>query len=150
MSEEQITALIEKTLAFEGGYSNDSEDPGMETKWGISRKSFPDLDIANLTKEQAIQIYREKYWEPVSNFREPDFLSNRILWKLFDIAVNMGMATAESFWDKVMDGLNISFSDDKALHQLSALQMKRYGLIIKAKPSQVKYLQGWITRAMTI
>lgn len=53
---------IEFTLFWEGGYVNDPNDPGMETNYGISKRSYPDLDILNLTKEQAIAIYYEDYW----------------------------------------------------------------------------------------
>jgi len=44
-------------LQWEGGYSNDPEDPGKETNFGISKKSYPGLDIKNLTKEKAREIY---------------------------------------------------------------------------------------------
>ena len=50
-----------------GGYLSPEKaarlgDPGGETKWGISKRSFPGLDIAALTEDQAIEIYFVQYW----------------------------------------------------------------------------------------
>jgi lysozyme family protein len=47
----------------EGGYVNDPDDAGGETKYGISKRSYPDVDIAGLTKDGAGQIYRRDFWE---------------------------------------------------------------------------------------
>lgn len=46
----------------DGGYTNDPHDPGGETKWGISKRSYPGLDIANLTRAAAIAVYFRDYW----------------------------------------------------------------------------------------
>ena len=47
---------------IEGGYVNDPNDPGGETKYGISKRSYPSVDIRNLTKEQAKSIYFRDFW----------------------------------------------------------------------------------------
>ena len=49
-------------LFVEGGYVNNPNDPGGETKYGISKRSYPDVDIKNLTKEEAKEIYIKDYW----------------------------------------------------------------------------------------
>ena len=51
-------------LNFEGGLSNHTNDRGGTTKFGISKKSYPNLDISNLTLEQAKDIYKRDYWQP--------------------------------------------------------------------------------------
>jgi len=56
--------VIDFVLGQEGGYVNDPNDPGGETKWGISKRWNPDLDIANLTRDDAIKVYWERYWLP--------------------------------------------------------------------------------------
>ena len=43
--------IIEVVLHHEGGYVNDPKDPGGETNFGIAKRSHPDVDIKNLTKE---------------------------------------------------------------------------------------------------
>ena len=54
---------IQKLLKHEGGYTAGLVgDPGGETNYGIARASHPDLDIKNLTKDQAIDIYKSDYW----------------------------------------------------------------------------------------
>ena len=54
---------INHTLELEGGYVNDPNDSGGQTKYGISKKAYPDLDIPNLTIAQAMEIYRKDYWD---------------------------------------------------------------------------------------
>ncbi len=58
---------FEKAMTFifkwEGGYVNDGNDPGGETNFGISKRAYPNLDIKNLTKDEAKQIYYRDYWE---------------------------------------------------------------------------------------
>jgi lysozyme family protein len=58
-------AAFEKTLGFEGGYVNNPNDPGGETKYGISKRSYPSLDIAALTLNDAMGIYYRDYWTPL-------------------------------------------------------------------------------------
>lgn len=81
---------IDRLLAHEGGYVNHPDDPGGETKWGISKRSYPTLDIKNLTKEQAMVIYHRDFWKPLGC----EALSAAIGWQLLDFAVNSGIQTA--------------------------------------------------------
>ena len=50
-------------IGEEGGYSADPHDPGGETKFGISKRAYPQLDIKSLTLDQAKAIYRRDYWD---------------------------------------------------------------------------------------
>ena len=77
-------------LAEEGGLANHRRDPGGLTKYGISQRSYPDLNIAALTKETAIALYRRDYWNPVHGDELPAGLDLLLL----DCAVNQGPATA--------------------------------------------------------
>ena len=71
-------------IGLEGGYSNDPNDPGGETKYGISKRYNPDVDVASLTLEQAKKIYLERYWIPAGCDNQPYPLDIC----LFDGAVN--------------------------------------------------------------
>lgn len=51
-------------MAQEGGYVNDVHDRGGETKFGISKRQYPNEDIPNLTVNRARTLYRLDYWEP--------------------------------------------------------------------------------------
>lgn len=77
-------------LDFEGGYVNDPRDPGGETKYGISKRAYPNEDIANLTMERACELYRKDYWDLV----KADQLPPKVRFAVFDAAVNSGVAQA--------------------------------------------------------
>lgn len=68
----------------EGGYVNDPKDSGGETKYGISKKQYPHIDIPNLTLWQAKEIYHKDYWLRYKCECLPDCLSIC----LFDAVVN--------------------------------------------------------------
>jgi lysozyme family protein len=81
---------IEWVLGEEGGYSNNPDDPGGETQWGISKRAHPDLNILTLAREEAKEIYATDYWDACQCGKLP--------WKwamiLFDFAVRIGPVRA--------------------------------------------------------
>jgi len=81
---------INRLLGNEGGYVNDPKDPGGETNWGISKRSYPMVDIKNLTKEQAAAIYKRDFWDPLQLDNAPLGIANQLL----DFAVNSGLQTS--------------------------------------------------------
>jgi len=81
--------LINRVLSHEGGYVNHPDDPGGETNWGISKRSYPYLDIKNLTRDEAIAIYRKDFWLRVSG----DVLPEAFAFQALDAAVNHGIET---------------------------------------------------------
>jgi hypothetical protein len=105
--------LFERSMVFlrkwEGGYSNHPDDPGnwtggrkghgelKGTKFGISAASYPHLDIANLTQEQADAIYQRDYWQRSG--------ANVLPWPacllVFDTAVLHGVGTALNWQEEV-------------------------------------------------
>jgi len=80
---------FDRLIKSEGGYVNDPEDPGGETNWGISKRSYPHLNIKDLTREEAKEIYRVDFWEAVG-----DSVHSAIKYQVFDFAVNSGISTA--------------------------------------------------------
>ena len=84
-------------------YTNDPDDPGGETKFGISKKSFPNSDIKNLTVEDAQKIYYERYWKPIKCIYIIDATNSLELGKkVFNIAVNVGNVTALKLLQRAM------------------------------------------------
>jgi lysozyme family protein len=81
---------FERLIGHEGGYVNDPRDPGGETKFGISKRSYPAEDIKALTLERAKAIYRRDFWGVAGCDAVPD----AIKFDLFDMAVNSGPVTA--------------------------------------------------------
>lgn len=82
--------IIARIIELEGGYVNDFNDPGGETKYGISKRSYPDVDIKNLNTYMAAQIYRDDYWGPVHGGDLPTGLDLLMM----DCAVNCGVHRA--------------------------------------------------------
>ena len=74
----------------EGGYVNNPHDKGGVTKYGISKKAYPNEDIENLTLDRAKEIYYRDYWTRCKCDNLPDSLSIAV----FDFAVNSGIKTA--------------------------------------------------------
>lgn len=123
--------LVEFIFLKEGGYVNDPNDPGRETKYGISKRAYPNEDIKNMTKERAREIYRRDYWNKL-NLDEVEFPMNLIM---FDTAVNMGITAA-----KQLEGISSSWED------YLFRRIEYYSRLITAK----FYLRGWVNRVLSI
>ena len=90
-------------LAQEGGYSNDPNDPGGETRYGISKRRYPAEDIRNLTVERARELYRRDYWDKNRCGELPAHMALCV----FDAAVNGG---APVRWLQMAVGASIDFA----------------------------------------
>ena len=53
---------VAEVIDIEGGYVCNPADPGGETKFGISKRMYPDVDIKALTYGMAVDIYWRDYW----------------------------------------------------------------------------------------
>lgn len=123
---------IKNVLRREGGYVNDPVDKGGETKFGISKRAYPNLDIKNLTEAQAATIYKRDYWDKIN----ADQLPANIREMAFDSAVNHGVS-----WTK--EALRKSNNDPQ---KFLALRKEKYQNIVANDPSQGKFLRGWMNR----
>jgi lysozyme family protein len=77
-------------IGHEGELSDDPNDPGGLTKYGISQRSYPNIDIKALTLDEAKSIYKRDYW----NALQMEHLPDGIRFDLFDMAVNSGVSQA--------------------------------------------------------
>jgi lysozyme family protein len=82
--------VFDKLINHEGGYVFNPHDPGGETKFGISKRSYPHLDIHSLTLADAKTIYRRDFWDRA----QCDKLHPDLAFDLFDGAVNSGIGQA--------------------------------------------------------
>ena len=85
-----FSKVIEMVLEHEGGYVNHPSDPGGETKYGISKRAYPDVDIAELTEEDAEEIYFNDYWSRIKGEELPAGVACVVM----DYAVNSGISRA--------------------------------------------------------
>jgi lysozyme family protein len=65
-------------------------DPGGLTKYGISKRAYPDVDIGGLTLDDAKRIYRRDFWDALRLDELPEVLAETV----FDAAVNSGKRAA--------------------------------------------------------
>lgn len=79
-----------KLIGHEGGYTHNLKDPGGETKFGISKRSYPALDIADLTLDDAKAIYKRDFWDRA----QCDRLHPDLAFQVFDGAVNSGIGNS--------------------------------------------------------
>ena len=156
-----FTAAIVKTLAHEGGdtLTNDAHDHGGTTKFGISQKAYPQLDIANLSEDQAKDIYRRDYWNRIHG---DDIRSQIVAETIFDACVNMGVAGGSRLAQKTLviepaDGIigrqslaaiNAA-NEDLFIAKFALAKIQRYAEICQADSSQKKYLLGWLNRTLS-
>ena len=140
--------IIEQVLEHEGGYVNDPKDLGGETKYGITKRFYPDVDIKNLTVEQAKEIYKKDYWD---RNRVESLPQN--LWHIyFDMCVNMGKRTAVKVLQRAavnkgrdieVDGglgpMTIEALKGVELDRVRAFRVKYYVDLITARPEQEKF-----------
>lgn len=87
--------LIERVMPHEGGYLSPEEakrqgDPGGETKFGISKRAYPNVNIKDLTRQQAIELYRKDYWNDIQG----DSLPPAVAYAMLDAAINSGETRA--------------------------------------------------------
>ena len=145
---------VKFTIENEGGYSDDPDDKGGKTKYGISQASNPEVDVENLTLTEAELIYRKKYWNPL--YAQ---LPKKLGIKLFDIGVNIGVktsirvlqATLNRWFDTnlMVDGVfgsqTLSASlraNSESLYSMFLFECSLYYESLK----NYKYFIGWLNR----
>lgn len=179
-----FSTAIQTVLKHEGGYVNDPDDPGGATNWGISLRflrqvgeidadgdGFFDFDIDRsgeidpgdiqlLTKEDAMALYREHWWD---KYRYED-LPPAIGVKVFDLSVNMGAVQAHKLLQRACHAVGLPLTEDgilgprtrAAVQAADAYQLRAalrseaagfYRSLVASRPSLKKYLKGWLRRA---
>lgn len=127
---ENFERAVAFVLRHEGGFTNDNRDPGGETKFGISKRAYPHLDIKGLTEAEAKEIYRRDYWDRAG--------CGSLDWPLclvhFDSCVNLGVGRATAFKAKAFNWTDYLF-----------LRIEHYSNLRKPE-----FLRGWINRVLDL
>lgn len=155
-------AAVSAVIQHEGViYECDPRDPGGATRFGISSRSYPTEDIANMTEARAVEIYHRDFWSPMYL----DALPSSIAAKLLDMAVNLGEPRAVMILQEALCYLNRSVKIDGKLGPqtrtavmgvnkaalLAALCGRQFGAyerIIIRNPDLQPFASGWAIRAM--
>ncbi len=151
---------VDFILAHETEYNRDGSvkveedrrDPGGRTKYGIDQRSHPDVDIKNLTRDEAKQIYFDSYW---GKCRCYDLIPP---WDLavFDAAVNCGNGRAIR-WAQEVTGTTVDgFIGPKTIAAINNSTVGEFADYLNRRNHYYKvevrqalrevYLKGWLNR----
>jgi lysozyme family protein len=167
----QISICFPHLLLWEGKYVNDPDDPGGQTNYGITDgldgiedgkididgDNIPDVDVKDLTPEQAMIIYKREFWDKMHG---DAIHSQAIAGIMFDAFVNSGK------WGLKLMQRIISVPDDGAfgpqsvrvLNELTEksevliytlykeARLKYYEDLVVKRPRSAKFLKGWKAR----
>lgn len=152
-----FSSAMDYILKFEGGLSDDPDDPGGITKYGISLRAYPLLledGIRNLTKHDAAVIYKRDYWDHLMCDSLPSYL--RLM--AFDCAIVQGptyatkalQAAVASPMDGVMGPNTLNAANEATprtvIQRYSLNRFLRY----KRNVNWDKYGDGWISRLLSV
>ena len=148
-------------LGEEGGFQKNPKDRGnyakgrlVGTKYGISARSYPEVDIPNLTVEKAKEIYFRDFWQKM----KLHLLDNKeLILQIFDMAINAGVAIAVKLLQQIIktkiDGIlgkktaEAANKEKKIVEMYKEKRIEYYRRICEFDTSQKVFLRGWIARA---
>jgi lysozyme family protein len=162
----EFEKAVEDVLRWEGGLVNDPDDPGGLTKYGISKRSYSHLNIAELTVDDAKEIYRRDWWDC---YHYGEIESQAVANKLLLFSINTGAERAHRYFQKVLnyllprkeqletDGIfgsltmkaTNSLNADDILIELKVRCAFYYAVLVLRKPARFKFLLGWLRRAIS-
>lgn len=125
-------AAVARVLKDEGGFVNDADDRGGATNFGISSRAHPDVDVASLTRDEATNLYKERYWDAIG----ADTLPSELRGAAFDSAVNHGVSWTQRALEQA----------DGNVAEFLRLREEKYRAIVAADPTQAKFMRGWMNR----
>lgn len=138
-SDQNFLKVIPLLLLLEGGYVNDPRDPGGETKYGISKRAYPSLDIANLSQEQAANIYYTDYWIK----GQCQAIPAPLCAYHFDACVNQGIAAANKILQQTVGVKEDGVVGPVTLQACARLPSAQHYLYLVNRFAHYRGLAGW-------
>jgi lysozyme family protein len=171
--DDKFDYAVNVVLQHEGGISDNPNDPGGLTNFGITKSFLIDNKILtphdynkeyirSLTRNEAINLYRTYIWY---KYHYGLFYSLEIATKVFDMTVNMGVNQSHKLLQKsinfmskdpiLVDGVlgvkTITAANSlpaSYLHEELREQCKNfYNNLVKQEPKMYWALPGWLNRA---
>ena len=104
--ERNFPKALAHTLQFEGGWSNNPNDPGGATMKGVTQRTYNQYlgrqasqdELRNISDAEVAAIYRKLYWDECLG----DALADGLDFALFDAAVNTGPREASRLLQRVV------------------------------------------------
>lgn len=151
-----FSSFVGLIIDLEGGDKVHSlpNDPGGLTKYGISQKAYPDLDIKSITYDQASEIYFKDYWEKYRIYE----LSYPLALCVFDSAVNQGPGTAIRLLQRALgvkeDGIlgpkTVQSANEKDQAELVINYLSHRAMHYSRLGTFSSFGRGWIVRLFKI
>ena len=157
--------LIPKILRWEGGFVNDPDDAGGATNKGVTIATFRKFygkeatieQLKRITDEQWLRIFKVGYWD---KFKADDINDQSVANICVDWLYNSGIVAikrVQKIVGVVDDGIvgpktigAINAKDAEPLFfQIRAARIAFVETIVRNKPSQRKFLQGWKNRILS-
>ena len=160
-------AVAPLIIAAESGYEIHKSDYGKATKYGISQRQYPKIDIKSLTSQQALMLLEADYWVHYHVFEIKDqLIANQIFFlfvnmdpvaatKIIQLAVNaVGRGIVSTKIDGVFGSgtrLAINSLSPYWLSDRIRVEECRYYLeLVDRDTSQSVNFRGWIRRALDV
>lgn len=153
-----IESIISEIIAREGPPTDDPLDKGGRTAYGISEKSNPEAWAdGHVTEAEARDIYYRKYVisPGFDKVKDPGLRA-----QLVDFGVTSGPQLAIMKLQQIVgaeiDGvlgpqthaaISKMHAEDISNH-LTIARVRMIGRIVSKNPSQLKFLNGWLDRAL--
>ena len=155
---------FENVLKNEGGFTNDPQDSGGATNWGITihdlsvylRRSASVEEVRRMSKLTARAIYKSKYWDSLSLDAVND---DGVALVIFDQGVLRGIGTIARAVQRILGVVVDGHFGPKTLAAINAADPgwlitkieqqaeEAYREIVRRSPKNQKFLKGWINRA---
>lgn len=180
---QRLELILEELTRVEGEWSDDKDDSGGQTKWGVTlavaRAFGYKGDMRDLTKDQAKEIFRQRYWyQP--HFSRVAQINEAIAEEMFEAGVNLGTGIAAGFLQRALNVLNrggTMYPDIEAdglignmtlaalkeylanrgddgvkvmLRMLNSYQAVRYTEIAEKRPKDEKFIYGWVLNRVNV
>ena len=159
------------TMSWEGGdrVHEIPGDPGGLTKYGISQRAHPDVDIANLDAAGARRITKDEYWTPLRIHQLPWELR----WQVFDMAFNAGVDRSARLLQQAINLCEVSQGTpyrqiivvdgkigprtvavardmphpDRVARVFKAYRTNHYLRLATNRTKSARFIHGWLRRA---
>ena len=129
-----------ETMGRKRDYVFDPHDPGGETHFGISARTYPHLNIKELSIELARGIYFADYWRAPKLDLLADIAPDLAI-KCFDLGVNCGQRTAVRFLQRAVN----TVCDGDVPPERAAAWRQSIARLMGGKPLRVDGIIGPIT-----
>lgn len=165
--------IIPFILKFEGGYVNDPDDRGGATNKGVTIATYRALgkwdnnkdgkidekDLKLITNEQWQIIFKNSFWDKIKgddivNQSIADLIADWV-WASGKYGITntqkvLGVKQDGIVGTKTIAAINGYKNQKELFNKLKAERIAYVNRIVKANPSQKKFIKGWLNRINAI